>query len=410
MAAQGFYKAVGYVILAVLARSLSKETFGQFFYAAALAGLWIQIADLGTYSFLIREVSSRPEQKRHAFAQVLSLRLPLVALYMLMVSCMALVLKRDIFLIVVLTAFYMGFRELYQTAAALFMGMRRIRLSVIAFGSSQVLLLILIFWLASRGANIYQVLGAYLASYAYLAVIGAFLVHRAIGRPSLTMNLQTLIPVVRRSLPFSLLALLQLAHFRIDTLMLGALRPYTEVADYEAAVKLLAAAQFVIYPFSSVFFPICSRLAATADWPGLEKLYKRLLNRALAAGVAVAAAVLVLAGIALPFVYGEDYADAVPLLRVLYVTVPSLYAGAVSVFVINAMHLERRGVTVMAVGLGANVALNAALIPAFGALGAAWTTVVTQTLTAGLLWMHSRAVLRRRSASASVRGESDAKS
>ena len=83
---------------------------------------------------------------------------------------------------------------------------------------------------------------------------------------------------------------------------------------------------------------------------------------------------------------------------------------AVAVVQLLVAVLVATGLSGLAVGLGANVALNAALIPAFGALGAAWTTVVTQTLTAGLLWMHSRAVLRRRSASASVRGESDAKS
>jgi O-antigen/teichoic acid export membrane protein len=37
--AQLMYKLIGYVILAVLARYLTPDEFGQFFYAAAVAGI-----------------------------------------------------------------------------------------------------------------------------------------------------------------------------------------------------------------------------------------------------------------------------------------------------------------------------------------------------------------------------------
>ena len=45
----------------------------------------------------------------------------------------------------------------------------------------------------------------------------------------------------------------------------------------------------------------------------------------------------------------------------------------------SATMREKRAVLIMATGVGLNVALNLVAIPQYGALGAAWVTVISQT-------------------------------
>jgi Na+-driven multidrug efflux pump len=59
-----------------------------------------------------------------------------------------------------------------------------------------------------------------------------------------------------------------------------------------------------------------------------------------------------------------------------------LYVSYVSTFLAQALNLEGRVAGIMVGALVVNVALNALLIPGWGALGAAWTTVIGESLLA----------------------------
>ena len=95
--------------------------------------------------------------------------------------------------------------------------------------------------------------------------------------------------------------------------------------------------------------------------------------------------VLIAADLIVVGVFGKPYVDSVPVLRVLFLTAPSLFAVVVGTFMANALHLERAAVKFLLASLALNVALNSFCIPLWGELGAAWTTFVSETLLAGLL-------------------------
>ena len=102
------------------------------------------------------------------------------------------------------------------------------------------------------------------------------------------------------------------------------------------------------------------------------------------AGVGVAAAGFT-ALFALPIVrvvYTDAYDDSAMVLRVLYLSVPGLYAATVGMFLASSMNREKRAVVIMVIGVVMNVALNLVAIPRYGPLGAAWVTVASQTTVA----------------------------
>lgn len=397
-ASQLLAKLVGYVLLAVLARHLSRASFGQFLYAAAVASTFVLVTDLGTRRYLVREAAAAPGEAFRRFSQVLSLRLPALLAYVGLVAAFAFLLKPDLVVVLLLTSLYVGLRSLWGSAGALLLGLRRVGAAVAASTGSQLLLLAVVLVLVARGTGLVGILWGYAASYAALVVLGLLFLRLRVGRYRVLPRLGGLRGVARAAFPFFMIEVLEVAHFKVDTLMLGFFRPYSEVALYEGSAKLLEASQFMMRPLMAIFLPVCAGLAARDAWPELERLVRGLLRWAGGLGAAIAAVVVVVAGPALTIVYGPGFEEAAPLLRILYLAVPLLYLSFVSLFVANAVRLERRAVRVLLWSVAANVALNLALIPPFGATAAAATTVATHLLLAGLLVrLNGRGLRRRRS-------------
>jgi O-antigen/teichoic acid export membrane protein len=393
--AQLIYKLIGYVILAVLARYLSPDEFGQFFYAAAVAGMFVLVTDLGTYRYLLREAAASPETALDRFSEVLSLRLPAFLLYFALVAGFALLVKPDIAGVVMITGLYVALKDLYRSVASLFLGLRKVVYAVLAYGSSQVLLVLVVLLLTARKASLHEILWGHVAAFGALLSVGLLVARLRIGPFRLVPRLGVLGGVARLSLPFFMLAVLELIHWKVDTLMIGFFWPYSQVATYETAAKLFEASQFMMRPIMAIFLPVCAQLVVQGKWIEIERLKRKLLGWAAGLGLAIAGVVFAVAGLVIVLVYGSDYVASEPVLRVLYLGSPALYLSFVSLFVSNALHLERQAVIVLVVGVLANVVLNLFLIPPLGAIGAAFTSVVTQTIVAALLMRLNRRGLRQ---------------
>lgn len=387
------YKAIGFAILALLARYLTKTGFGEWMFALSLAGVLVLFTELGTTNHLIRQVASAPGRALRATGEVLTMRLALFAAYMATICVFTALFKPGLFALVVIAALYMGLKDLYRTFAGLFLGLKRIEWAIVAFGAS---ILALLAWVAAAialdaGARV--ALWGYGVSGGLAILLGWILTRQKIGRIELGWEPAGLSRVVKGSFVIFLLIVLEFVHFKFDTLMLGFLRSYAEVAVYEAGAKLLEASQSLIRPVTLIFYPICAELVSNASWGPLSALYRRMTWAAGGLGAGIALLVMAVASVIIPIVFGPAFERAIPVLRVLYLAVPGLYVATIASFVLLSMHRERVAVAVLAGGVVLNVGLNAVVIPRWGALGAAWATAASQSIIAlGLCWSTARSL------------------
>jgi O-antigen/teichoic acid export membrane protein len=193
-------------------------------------------------------------------------------------------------------------------------------------------------------------------------------------------NLAEARTVLERSAPFFLLIVLSVLHFKVDTVMLGFMTSLEAVATYEVAYRCFEVSRVAIRPLGTIFLPICVGLVARNAWPEYRGLVKRLLAAALVLGAVVGGTVALFSEPIIELVFGIDYAASAPILEVLFYCVPAVYLAFVASVLANTLHLERRMISVMAVCLLTNVATNLYAIPRWGGLGAAWTTLATETL------------------------------
>jgi len=384
-ASQFGYKILGFAMLALMARGLSQTDYGKLMFALSLCAMTVPVTDLGASTDLARRVAAAPRGARRWLEAVLSARVPLAAAYVVLMSAWVGLTKPDVLGVTLAIALFSVCRDLYRSYSSLFLGLKQVGYTVVAFGSSLVVLVGLVAIGVKTGAGLGWMTAAHVWSGLVLLAVAAGIARLRIGPMRLRWNWRRMQRVFGGGVWLFVLSLATVAHFAADTVMLGYLQPYEQVARYQAAAKLLEASQFVVRPLTLILLPVCAALASRQQWGKLRRLMHEMFAGMAVLGLAAWAFVALFAVPIVRIVYTAGYDDSAKVLRVLYLSVPGLYIATVATLLASSTLREQRAVLIMAAGVALNVALNLVAIPRYGALGAAWVTVISQTFVA--LWL-----------------------
>ena len=373
-------KLVGFLVIIILTRYLDKSKMGEFFFAASLSSFFAIFTELGTNQYLIREVSEKPNDAIRHLSDIVSIRLPIQGVVFLLLSAFTIIFKSSIFKTVCLTSIYIFLEELYFSFGAFFLGLKKVYHRAVTLISAKLLLASLILLVIKKNASLTTILICYNFANFFLVGIAFYLVWKKYGPFRLNIKWDEGRRIIKNSLPFFILSVLALVHFKFDTIMLGFMRPYSAVATYEAGFKLLEVSQFVIRPVRMVFFPIIVGLAANQNWEQIKSLFKKTLWITGSFGVIITAVVLTSAELIVTLVFGVNYDKTAVVIEILFLSAPILYMGFVSIFFASALHIEKMAGWIMLVGVVSNIILNAIGIPWLGVIGAAWASVISQTI------------------------------
>ena len=386
MGSQLLQKLTGLVVIMLLARHFDKAVMGRFFLAGALATLLAMATELGVNRHLMRRAAQHQDDALTALGQVLALRLPLMLVGYAVMALAVFLIEPGLTVPVLLTSLYVLLQEYYYSFASFMLGLGRVGMRLVSMLIGQVLTVGLVVLAVAMEAGLAAVLAAYGVANLVMVLLTATIVRRRIGPFPLRWDRDAAAGIVREALPFFLLGVLGTIHFKVDSLMLGVLRGYEQVATYEAAYKFLEVSRFMVRPAAMIFFPLCSALAARGDWTTYRLVLRKLVRTTGALGLAMAGGVLVTAGWLMALVFGPAYGESAVVLRILFLAVPMVYLGFVATFVAPSLNLERRAVPVTGACLLLNVGLNVLMIPPMGARGAAWATLVSETVLATWLF------------------------
>jgi O-antigen/teichoic acid export membrane protein len=179
----------------------------------------------------------------------------------------------------------------------------------------------------------------------------------------------------RRSRAVGLSALILMALFRVDVVILEAFKGDAEVAAYAVAYRLLETVLFVTWAVNHAVFPVMS---ASTEPSALRRGVERGTSAAAFIYLPFAAVSLAEAPAIIRLLYGSRYVDpSATVLRWLALA-PMIYAVAyLGVSALVSRDRTRAMVVAASVALLANVALNVALIPSLGGVGAAVATTLS---------------------------------
>ncbi len=378
------------VVLAtvIVAQRLGRAGYGEFQTAIVFSSLSSIVADLGLQVVFTREAARHRERLGELLAVTLGARIPLAAASgVVLAGSVALLAPSLLPLVpsVYLLLLVMSFSTVLRSC---FYATQEMRWEVIAIAGETVILLGVTLLAAVNHAPVHVYIDAYTASYGFTLVLGAVVVSRRYTPLRLAWRPVEVRRLLRSGLPFALAFALSTLYFRIDLVILQALRDFKQAGDYGAANKFLDGLGFVPQAVMSAVYPAIS-IAFTHGAAAVRPLYLRVYR--LLALVGMPASVLCVA--LAPAIVADTHTlpTAVPSLRILGGTAFFLFVVSSFVFTMGAMDRQLSCAALAGASVVVNVVLNFVLIPLFpfdqGPVACAWATVITEAVLflAGLL-------------------------
>lgn len=364
-------------------RILGPAGFGRYSFALGLAGLFALWVDFGFNSIVTREMSRRPSEGPDTFRLVSRGKLMLSAAAALGLGAFAVVFHwadGQALPLLLAFAFLLGVSWV-DMGQAFTHAYGKFKQGAFLFAGHRLLVALAgLACLAAAPRVETLLLAVALASWAGAAATAAYFrgFWGSMARSAPALGLRGLF---KESFPVFLLTVLIVVYFRIDTVMLSWLRGDWETGIYSAAYRFFEISAVLPGAVIAVLSADLSRRVAEGAW---ESLAKKYFVRLLGLGAAAMGVLWAISFFLPHLILGESYAASRMPLCVLSAGLLFLYPNFLLSTLI--MLLGRPGANVWAATAAVffNIGSNLYLIPRWGALGAAWSTLATEALLMGV--------------------------
>ena len=229
--------------------------------------------------------------------------------------------------------------------------------------------------------------------YSLTLVIASILLFQKIGLPKFKFNRIFSLAILKKSYPYAFLIVLMMLYTRTDSIMLERIHKNGayEAGIYAQGFRLLDALFMFGMIFANLLLPIFSKLLVEKN-SLIPKMLKTARNLLLGGAILSAILCTFHAEFILGLIYKNDVSASVLSFQFLMWSFIGMSITLIYGTLLTANGNLRFLNQISFVGVLVNVVFNAFLIPTYGAAGAAFATLVTQSLIAllQLVYCHSK--------------------
>ncbi len=393
----------------VLARFLGVEDYGLLYLGISILNIVIIYASLEASGAITRYVpyyaAKNDEGKvRGVFLSVHKISLPMgvaagIALFFLsdFVSA-AFFHNASLSPVLKIFSLLLPFYVVYMTGEAGMMAFKRMDYCALVKDFFRPLLTIgLMFALLFLGFGLQGAAVSYSAGFIGAAILFMIVIERKLfpvfrkGAKSVPMGGK----ILRYSLPIVLYYTFLTSSLRVDTILLGALRDASEVGLYQTA---LPTSQFLTLPslaLAAIFLPVISELLSKKKEGEIREAYKIISKWSFYLCFPIFLVLLLWPGAVISTLFGSEYVAAGGFLGIISVGFLVFNFSMLSGSIIGLYEKTKFLFVNGAIAFAATVCLNYALIPPYGAAGAAMAMtavyVIITSITVAEAWHFSGA-------------------
>jgi O-antigen/teichoic acid export membrane protein len=382
LAAKVVARLIALVTVIATLQHLGDSRYGSFTTLVNYTAIVSVVLDLGFNVLFVREGARHRHEIQRYLRNVMSFRLVMsVVSLALLAAALGLAGLDSLlvpgFLLMVLTSYSTLLRNgLYAT--------QQLGYEAVAVVLESLVLLAFVLYGIRTGRGLTYFVWAYAAQYAFSCVY--FAVVLAVKRIAI-IGWRFELPLIKewfwKGLPFAFTFVLTILYFRIDQPIVYALRSHQEAGWYGAAYKPFEALLFIPMTFLSIVFPVLSIYHRERPDELLDAL-NRFFKALLLVGLPMSVGVFVLASPLNQVLH--LFPQSEPAFRIL--ALATAFAFVNNAFIGGLSASDNQASFTWAAGwsLVANLALNIALIPTFGYIGASWATVITEIVLGVVGW------------------------
>jgi len=384
-------KTLAFIIIVLLARYLGKADFGRYVFAFSFVSLFLVFFEFGFNTLLIREIAKDRSFSIDYFSNAITIQLilSLIGSGIIVLSINLLGYPSTVIQAVYLVMLLVIFNSLSSSFRATFIAFERIEIDAILTILTKGIILIGIVLCIYYNANLLLIIFVSLIASIINLLLSAFLVSKKFFRFTIKINKDRINGIIKEAFPFALLTVFVMIYFQIDTVMLSKMKGDIAVGLYNASYKIVFVLMFLSTSIAMAVFPTISRLYISRK--GMtEELYSRAFKYLFILAIFSSIVISILAERVIDIIYGKDFYDAAPILRIIIWVLPFMFLSNFMGRILGA--IGHQGVVAWIAGVSAiiNVVLNLILIPVYSYFGAAIATIITEAIVFSLqhYYMH----------------------
>lgn len=378
---------LGWAGTLLIVRSLSVDQFGRFTFIFGLLGLVSTLTELGIGRVAVAGILDE-DGDRGAFAGSYVLLRAALGLggYVIAVAVVVLAgYPGDVVAATAVAALVLVIATPSHAYVAVFQAENRLRPIATASVLGQLSQIGLTAAIAAAGGSVLL-----FTIPAVLCEVVIITWHRRSARRLLDLRYRLLwgawAGLFREAVPLAIGGVLATAYYRIDSVMLSKLDTFASVGIYGVAYKFVDIVHFVSTAMMIATLPVLVRA-----WPDHRERFRDGFRRAftilMLAAVLVVVEFLLFADPVIELLYGPEYRAGAGATRIVVAAEGIAFFGSLAFTTLVAIGRHRLYPVATFVGVALNVGLNLWLIPAWSYQGAAVTTLVTEAVVVGLLWL-----------------------
>ena len=371
-----------FFILVLCARYIGVEQFGKFTLVITIAAIFQLFADGGLVNITIRDAARDTEKSGEILGATRALAwLMTVVLGALLVLASEILVQDRSFKI---TLYAMGAAALAALHASVYAAILRAHedMGIVAVSgiAHKVVLLGMVVAAIKLDAKIEGVAVAHLAANLLQWFFHAALVRSRYARSRLRLDRAHVAYLMREALPLGAGVVLRRFNVHLHTFLLTGLAGAMAVGLYNSAYRFLQMIEVGALALASVLFPALAKLQKSSQ-EQFNKLYADSLRMMVVASAPVGGLLAALGDRYVIVIYGDSYASAGIVLKILGASLIFLVPGALAHSVFSALGRQASFMRVSLAGIVANVLIGGAMIRFYQSTGAALATLSTELVT-----------------------------
>jgi O-antigen/teichoic acid export membrane protein len=380
-----------FLLTLVVSRHLGPVRFGVFSFLTTIVVSANTFSSLGLDVWMVREITKAPEKAKQYFSTILGLKAgtSLVTLLLVFLIFQATNLPETTLHLLWILSISLIFNTVSQTLWHYGDCFKEFVYHSFLWAASNIvksstgIALVLLY-----GELELLIIGIVLAE-ALTLILSLYVIRRRFGPFGPQFQFSVWWSFLSRSFPIGLGVIFSVLYFRLDIVMLQLMTGDRIVGFYNAAYKLFEIVVILPHTLMIVLFPSLVEEFQT-DRGTFEISFKKAFTVFFMVGSSIALVFYSFSNEIIGLIYGNGFLFSVKVLEVLAIAIPLSFL----IFLLsNILIVSGREMTNTWSLVGAtilNTTLNLAWIPVHGAIGAAWATVVCETVLIGVLGFQSK--------------------
>ena len=181
-------------------------------------------------------------------------------------------------------------------------------------------------------------------------------------------------------IPFLISGLLSVINLNVDSVIIGFTRTEYELGIYSSAYKIIFFLINLIAVIFTPFFPLLISFYHEKDYKNLENILKNISKIIMLLAFPLTVGGILLSKDIIVLLFGKDYMEAYAPFIVLLLYIFILFMRETYGYSLNAWNMEKRYLKIVSISAALNLLLNILLIPRWGLMAAAYSTLVSEII------------------------------